>query len=168
MRRREFLALSVAVCFPAVSLFAAPSIHVLVDTRLPASLRFGAAAARAGASSSRFAGDLTALWRDDLQHRWRAGRGEMTGITTERGLLCLEQLAGDHRWRVGMRRSRADGLVQWTLVPGEPVMRVPPGLREADFRRALAEFERVVGAQWGVHERRRPRPVSRRLFALPQ
>ena len=27
-------------------------------------------------------------------------------------------------------------------------MRVPPGMREADFRRALAEFERVVGAEW--------------------
>jgi 4-cresol dehydrogenase (hydroxylating) len=27
-------------------------------------------------------------------------------------------------------------------------MRIPPGIREPDFRSALAEFERVVGAEW--------------------
>ena len=123
MQRREFLVrsawtacvLPAAGSMPASAAAPRSALHVLVDTRFAASLDFGAAAARDGARIARFAGDLTALWRDDLQHRWRATHGAMTGVTTDRALLCLEQLAGDHRWRVGTRRELDGGLVHWTL-----------------------------------------------------
>jgi len=127
MHRRDFMLQSVglACAVPwlrtahADAVPASPSaLHVLVDTRFAASRRFGEAAAARGARVSRYDGDLTWLWQHALQAHWRAQRGVMAGVSTTRGLLCLEQLAGAQRWRVGSRSAAGASLVAWSLVPG--------------------------------------------------
>jgi hypothetical protein len=128
MHRREFIwqSLSLAGAMPLAGL-AAPgndphpfpaTLHVLVDTRFAASRRFGAAAASRGARVSRYDGDLTQLWQNVLLPQWRAHRGNMAGVSTARGWLCLSQLAGEHRWTASMRPLRGPELVAWTLTPG--------------------------------------------------
>jgi hypothetical protein len=94
------------------------TLHVLVDTRLEASLRFGDAAATRGARISRYHGDLTQLWQQTLQPQWRSGRGQMAGISTGRGWLCLAQLAGEYRWDARARRVQGSELVAWSLTAG--------------------------------------------------
>ena len=129
MRRREFIGQSLAVAgaLPALSsAFASPAwpdvsrgLHVLIDTRLPESRRYGELAASRGARISRYQGDLTALWQRSLLAQWRAGRGSMAGISTERGWFCISQLASEHRWKASARRLKTSGLYEWSLTPGE-------------------------------------------------
>ena len=122
MDRREFclagavMATSFAV---AGSLPASPIIFdaVIFDSRFPIACNFGAAACRRGQKALAIQGDVTALWRDDLRIRWAAGAAAISGMTTERSLFCLEQLAKDQWLRVMSRRSvpRNEPLVCWVI-----------------------------------------------------
>jgi hypothetical protein len=76
---------------------------ILYDGRFTASRTFGAEMARRGGAVRAIDGDVTVLWRDELAPRWARGEGVIAGMTTARTLLCLEQLAWDHRLRVTTR-----------------------------------------------------------------
>jgi hypothetical protein len=122
MDRREFclagavMATSLAAAW---SLPASPIIFdsVIFDSRFPIACNFGAAACRRGQKALAIRGDVTALWRDDLRLRWAAGAAAISGMTTERSLFCLEQLAKDHWLRVMSRRSVPlnESLVWWVI-----------------------------------------------------
>ena len=117
MDRREFcLAGAVmATSFPVAWALPASSISldvVIFDSRFSIARNYGAAACHRGRKTLAIQGDVTALWRDDLRLRWAAGAAAIGGMTTERSLFCLEQLAKDHWLRVRSRRS----------VPNEPLV----------------------------------------------
>jgi hypothetical protein len=123
MQRRQFLIVSAcAGAWPAASL-ASPgsSVLTLVDTRFAESRRYGDRAALKGQTVRRYHGDLTSLWQDVLLPHWQKQATVVQGLTTERGLLCLEQLAADHHWRVVSRQRAGAGLVRWSMTPGANV-----------------------------------------------
>jgi hypothetical protein len=122
MDRREFcLAGAVmATGFPVAWGLAASPIHLdllIFDSRFSIACNFGAAACRRGQKTLAIRGDVTALWRDDLRVRWAAGAATIGGMTTERSLFCLEQLAKDYWLRVKSRRSvpLEEPLVCWVI-----------------------------------------------------
>jgi hypothetical protein len=122
MDRREFclagavMATSFAVArvLPATPILLAV---VVFDSRFPIACNFGAAACLRGQKTLAIQGDVTALWRDDLRLRWASGAAPIGGMTTERSLFCLEQLARDHWLRVKTRRTVAldEPLVYWVI-----------------------------------------------------
>jgi hypothetical protein len=89
--------------WPAASRAAASSridfYKVVFDRDHPAAVAFGHAARSAGLASQAIGRDVTALWYDDLYHRWRQGPVAMAGMTPIRVAFCLQVLAQD----VGMR-----------------------------------------------------------------
>lgn len=95
---------------------------VVFDARFDAARAFATGAERRGWPVHAIEGDVTALWLYELQPRWAAGDGTVVGLTTERSLLCLEQLAWDQWMRVVTRRASrgglADSLVSWVIAPG--------------------------------------------------
>jgi hypothetical protein len=122
MDRREFcLAGAVmATSFAAARGLAASPILldvVIFDSRFSVACNFGAAACRKGQKTLAIQGDVTALWRDDLRLRWATGAAAIGGMTTERSLFCLEQLAKDHWLRVKSRRNVLlnEQLVSWVI-----------------------------------------------------
>lgn len=72
---------------------------VIYDNRLAESMAFGDAAAARGLSVAAIAGDVTPLWYEDLDPRWRQGPVAVAGMTGHGPLFCLERLA----WEKGMR-----------------------------------------------------------------
>jgi len=92
------------------------------DARFDASRAFAAGARRRGWPVHAIEGDVTALWLDELRPRWATGDATVVGMTTERSLLCLEQLAWDQWMRVVTRRAPRGGLahslVAWVIAPG--------------------------------------------------
>jgi len=132
LNRREFVLASVA-SFGVVPLIAVGrgkpaslpvelpggAYAILYDVRFPESRVYGAQVARQGGPARAIDGDITRLWYDELAPRWSRGEGVIAGMTTNRTLLCLEQLAWDHRLRTTSRaRSRsgqANALVSWII-----------------------------------------------------
>jgi hypothetical protein len=95
---------------------------VVFDTRYAAARAFAAETASRGIRITGIEGDVTALWVHDLRAHWAAGGCAVAGMTTERSLLCLEQLAHDTWQRVLARvqyrpgRSSSDArLVSWII-----------------------------------------------------
>lgn len=70
---------------------------------------FAAQMARHGVAATAITGDITALWYDDLYHRWKDGPAPIAGLTDPRALFCLETLAHDIRMRVVFRSEYRPG-----------------------------------------------------------
>jgi hypothetical protein len=79
---------------------AAPIYTMVYDERFADSVAFAGEARRLGLRATGIHGDVTALWYDDLYHRWRQGPAAIAGLTTANALFCLETLGND----VGLRR----------------------------------------------------------------
>lgn len=88
---------------------------VVFDQGHPAAVDFGQAAKAAGLTAQAIGRDVTALWYDDLHHRWRQGPVAIAGMTPVRVTLCLQVLAQDAGLRVVFRAehtpTRDDRLV---------------------------------------------------------
>jgi hypothetical protein len=98
---------------------------ILFDERFEASRSFAAGAQRLGCPIQSIAGDVTALWFDELQPSWARGEGTIIGMTTHTSLFCLEQLARDHWMRVTARiehRPGPHGTLRHELNLPEPTM----------------------------------------------
>ena len=98
---------------------------VVFDTRFEACRAFAAGAARLGCPIRPIAGDVTALWFNELQPSWARGEGAVVGITNHKSLFCLEQLAWDDWMRVRARiehRSAPDGTVRHRLFMPRPAL----------------------------------------------
>jgi len=85
-----------------------------------------AAAARRtanGVEAAAFDGDLTQLWYQRLDLRWRRAPMTLAGVTTAGGLFVLETLANDRGMRVVERvelpvdAAYAEPLYSWTIAP---------------------------------------------------
>jgi hypothetical protein len=89
--------------------------RVIYDSRFGASRAFAVAAQRRGIRAVAIRGDVTALWRHDLDGHWARAGGAVAGLTTRSSLLCLEQMARDHWYQVRTRQPCADGLISWVI-----------------------------------------------------
>ena len=154
MNRRDFVVCSTAAI--GASAFAVAAVpqgvidqglrgplpyKVIFDTRFHASCSFGAGAAQLGCAIQPIAGDITALWFNELQPHWANRKEAIVGMSTGASLLCLEQLAWEQWMRVVARvehRPEPDGTVRHRLfLHGDTLQEV---------RAALAE-----NADWAEH-----------------
>jgi hypothetical protein len=82
---------------------------VVFDDRFAESRRFGAAARRLGYRTSVISGDVTALWYDDLYHRWKRGAAPIAGLTTADAAFCLKIFGEDAGLRCVFRGEHRPG-----------------------------------------------------------
>lgn len=68
-------------------------------------------------------GDVTALWYDKLDVRWREPGYVLAGRSGEDVLFVLEQLAFGRGRRVTTRHAK-DGIVSWVISPVHPSARI--------------------------------------------
>lgn len=106
--RREFLRAGVALAGACTALPSAAGIGqasaengrlrpqaAVFDTGFAEGRSFGRAAGALGMTRQGIAGDVTALWYDDLYFRWQQGSAVVAGLTGASALFCLEELAWD-------------------------------------------------------------------------
>jgi hypothetical protein len=138
--RREFiksgLVLSGATLLPAAPLRATaagllrPELDCFVfDTRFQEALALAELASQQGIPLAATTGDLTELWYDHLDLRWKEAPATLAGVTTQKALFVLETLAADRRMAVIYRAAHdavADAphaslsdtaLVSWLIAP---------------------------------------------------
>jgi hypothetical protein len=95
---------------------------MLLDTRFPGALDV----ADAPVPVLRFAGDVTGVWYDELDARWRQPGFVLGGITGTDALFVLETLATHQGRRVVSRmtldlpRQNNVEAVRWIIVPHHP------------------------------------------------
>ena len=77
-----------------------PVYKVIVDDRFVECRACAVHAKRRGLAAHTIAGDIRALWYDDLYHHWRTSSDAVAGVTTVRSLFCLAMFAGDAGRRV--------------------------------------------------------------------
>lgn len=112
---------------PQMALAAAPQglDALLLDTRFLPQLPSG----HAQVPVVRFAGDVTAVWYDQLDRRWRQPGHVLGGITGSDALFVLEVLANHQGRRVVSRTvlptAARDGIVpvSWVIAPHHPSVR---------------------------------------------
>ncbi len=108
----------------AASRESSPPIELFVFDRRFADARAAAARSAAnGVETAGFDGDLTELWYDRLDLRWRAAPMKLAGLTTSSGLFVLETLAVDRGMRVierielSAQTAGGEPLYSWTIAP---------------------------------------------------
>ncbi|MDR3722717.1 MAG: hypothetical protein P4L00_14055 [Candidatus Acidoferrales bacterium] len=139
--RREFLQIGVAALALPISARAGlspansaaagesaqtPLYKVIFDERFATSRAFAGEVKRLGASVYGIKGDITDLWFNDLDARWRKEPVAIAGLTEHGALFCLERLAWDHGMRVVYRADhtyRADGYMEHELSGSEVMLR---------------------------------------------
>ena len=101
------------------------------DTRFTAAVDAGRAAAMKGIQLSSVDGDLTSLWYDDLNLRWKKQPMTLAGVTAEDALFVLGTLAPEYRMRVihkeasGLARMQGPAgseslpLYSWIIAPAD-------------------------------------------------
>jgi hypothetical protein len=139
--RREFLQIGVAAlalpisaragfqrAVPAPAGESAPTrlYKVIFDERHASSRAFAGEVKRLGAPVHPIKGDITDLWFNDLDARWKKEPVAIAGLTEHGPLFCLERLAWDHGMRVVYRADhtyRADGYMEHELSGSERMLR---------------------------------------------
>lgn len=76
------------------------------DNRFPEAVEAARHAASQGIRVAETSGDMTDLWYDDLDRRWKEAPMRLAGMTTWHGLFVLETLAADRRMRVVYRSEQ--------------------------------------------------------------
>lgn len=152
--RREFLQIGItalalpvaghAAFSPAISALAAEAARatfyrVVFDARYPASRAFASEAKMLGLPIRGVNGDITDLWFNDLDLRWKQGPTSIAGLTTKESLFCLDLLARDRGMRVVFRadhRFLPGGGLEHRFSGPQHVLRYAVTLRDG-------------GADWG-------------------
>ena len=105
--RRTFLKAGLGACAASAIIPPSPAQSPVVsyykavyDERFPDACAFANAAAARGISTVAIRGDITRLFFDDLDLRWRGGPVVLVGYTTPVSLFCLDLLARDRGMRV--------------------------------------------------------------------
>ena len=106
----------------AASREASPPIELFVfDRRFAAARAAAARSAANGVEPAAFAGDLTQLWYERLDLRWRRAPMTLAGVTTAGGLFVLGTLAADRGMRVLQRAKlpadASEPLYSWIIAP---------------------------------------------------
>jgi hypothetical protein len=73
---------------------------LVIDSRHREARAFGIRARQWGAPLRAIAGDITDLWRNELDGRWKSGPAAVAGLTERPALFLLERLAWDRDLRV--------------------------------------------------------------------
>lgn len=144
--RREFLQIGVAALALPISVRAGlkpavpaaagafaptPLYKVIFDERHASSRAFAGEVRKLGAPVHGIKGDITALWFNDLDARWRKDPIAIAGLTEHGPLFCLERLAWDHGMRVVYRADhtyRSNGYMEHELSGSEQMLRAAVNL----------------------------------------
>ena len=100
-----------------VSNTAAPHYRAVFDERFEHARTFAAQASERGITIAAIRGDITKLFFEDLDLRWKQGPVVLTGYTTPESLFCLDLLARDRGMRVTQRVAKPGPLIFWTIAP---------------------------------------------------
>lgn len=121
--RRMFLKSGLGACAASAVLgpasgdaAAAAYYKVVFDERFEGPRAFAAGAARRGMATVAIRGDVTRLFFDDLDLRWKQGPVCLAGYTTPASLFCLELLARDRGMRL-VHSESSGPLVFWNIAP---------------------------------------------------
>jgi len=89
----------------------------IYDERYTEGVQFADEINSLGIATRAIRGDITDVWFEDLDLRWKQSPVAVAGLTTESALFCLERLAWDHRLRVVFRADHAlaPGCVEHTV-----------------------------------------------------
>lgn len=144
--------------WPAAALAAASRridfYKVVFDREHPAALAFGQAAGNSGLAAQAIGRDVTALWYDDLYHRWRQGPAAIAGMTPARVANCLHVLAQAAGLRMVFRAEHlpaANGrLVHRVTGPRAVLDRARLLESSADWARGAAELVRDCPADFSM------------------
>jgi hypothetical protein len=127
---------------------------VVFDREHPAALAFGQAAGNSGLPVQAISRDVTALWYDDLYHRWRQGPAAIAGMTPSRVAYCLQVLAQGAGMRLVFRAEHmpaTDGRLAHRLAAPSSVRERARVLeRSADWPRAVAQLVRDCPADFSA------------------
>jgi len=129
--RRTFLKLGLSACaagamsIPASArgIAAPPYYKMVFDERFDEARAFATAAMERGIPTAAIRGDITKLFFEDLDLRWKQGPVVLAGYTTQASLFCLDLLARDRGMRVSHRTTspaqsrEASALVFWIIAP---------------------------------------------------
>ena len=105
--RRRFLEIGLGAC--AAGAIVRPVLgharialyyKVVFDERFQVPCAFGAGAAARRIPTAAIRGDVTSLFFDDLDLRWKRGPALLAGYTTRASLFCLDLLARDRGMRI--------------------------------------------------------------------
>ena len=114
-----------------------PLYKVVYDTRFAASVAFGRRAASLGVPVHAIEGDMTRLWFDDIDHRWKESPVAIAGLTAQGPLFCFERLAWDQGLRVVFRAEH--GATEHLLSGPESLLMQARGvLADADWASQMA------------------------------
>jgi hypothetical protein len=72
----------------------------IFDSRHPGARMFGLRAEHLGVPIRAIQGDITDLWLDELEGRWKSANAAIAGLTERPALFMLEQLGWDYGLRV--------------------------------------------------------------------
>lgn len=101
------------------------------DTRFADAIAAGRSAAARGIPTSGVNGDMTSLWYNDLNLRWKERAMTLAGVTAEDALFVLATLAPEYRMRVVQQVELSDAksgraaqmnnlpLYSWVIAPKE-------------------------------------------------
>jgi hypothetical protein len=111
--RRRFLEVSLGACAAAIRPISGQPRTVfyykaVFDERFEEPCAFAAGAAARRIPTAPIRGDITSLFFDDLDRRWKRGPVLLAGYTTPASLFCLDLLARDRGMRV----------CHWETAPG--------------------------------------------------
>ncbi len=105
--RRVFLGCSATACAAGATIGSGtlapgvvPYYKAIFDERFEATRQFAAAASARSIPTAAIRGDVTSLFFNDLDLRWRQGPISLIGLTTPESLFCLDLLARDRRMRL--------------------------------------------------------------------
>lgn len=167
LSRRDFLARTAAVTavLPAAGLAAPSSMRAggvreaVIDADLAGAGVFARALRQAGVTPETFRGDITRLWSQCLQARWRQTPAMVAGLTGRECFSCLSMLAAGHGLyplvTIEHRRTR-DARVEHVLqVPANLVTAAESLRTTADWRRTTARLLAAMPARAGSGGNRR-------------
>jgi hypothetical protein len=142
--RREIIqaALAAAAVLPCLDTFAAapanmPLYKVLYDQRSQPALIFATRATRLGALVHATRGDVTDVWFNELQPRWKQHQTAVAGLTDFHSLFVLDMMARDAAMRavyMAVHRFRGQSAIEHRLFgPRELVRRASPNFAGSDW-----------------------------------
>jgi hypothetical protein len=93
---------------------------VLCDERFGESVAFADEMSRRGTPVTRFRGDITDFWYQNLSQRWKVDPVAIAGVTTHGPLFCLERWGWDHGLRTVQREDLSvageyETLIKWVI-----------------------------------------------------
>lgn len=103
----------------------------IFDNRFSDAVAAARSAAASGIQLSEVSGDMTSLWYDDLNLRWKMQPMTLAGVTADDALFVLETLAPEYRMRVvhkeaiGVARMSGPASVEslplysWIIAPAQ-------------------------------------------------